>query len=614
MDLRLKIIDKNNENGSKSKEKFATSESALENVNENEYKLIKSGDLLLEILQDNETSIHAPCGGKGTCKKCTVEIEGFGEVLACQTRLDETLCKKGTDEIVVILPRQGKAKIQSGGKMPEIKIDPLLVMKSNILSTPSIHDQKPDDARIEEDTGFTIPFHLLGNIPSLLRNNQFDLNYIVRNDKNEITTFIDKSNRTKFYGVSIDIGTTTVAAYLYDLSNGKLIKTTSCLNPQRGFGADVISRIDFASKSLENLEQIQYSIGEKILDLLYELSDSIFDIHLISIAGNTTMMHLLCGIEPFAIASAPFIPATLRHQVRYAKEIFPFFPKELKYNPVCILLPSISAYVGADIVAGILTCQMDLDIKPQILIDIGTNGEIALSKNGEIYACSTAAGPAFEGANITCGIGGISGAIDKVHFENNTIKWSTISDEAPIGICGSGIVSAIAALLKSGVIDETGRFEDDVDRINIDLRKRLIEINNEVLFVFAFDEEENPLVYLTQKDIREVQNAKAAVCAGIRLLMETQSLKAKDIENVYIAGGFGNYLNIDDAFAIGLLPSELDGKSKMVGNTSGIGASLCLLNSEMLLRCDKIQKQTKYYELSSDKRFTDLYIDAMMFE
>jgi len=270
--------------------------------------------------------------------------------------------------------------------------------------------------------------------------------------------------------------------------------------------------------------------------------------------------------------------------------------------------------VGADITAGILACQMDTDNKAQLLIDIGTNGEIAISKEGQIVACSTAAGPAFEGANIICGIGGISGAIDNVFFKDNEIHITTILDEPPIGICGSGIVSAVAALLHARVIDETGRFEDDLDLISPVLHDKILRIKNETLFVFTKNEAGEPQVYLTQKDIREVQNAKAAVCAGIRLLMEQQELKPENIDNVYIAGGFGNYLNVDDAFTIGLLPIELIGKAKMVGNSSGIGASLCLLNHDMLKRCEEIQKKTTYYELSSDKRFTDLYIDAMMFE
>ncbi len=577
-------------------------------------RIIESGELLLNALQDANAPIHAPCGGKGTCKKCKVEIEGVGEVLACRTRLDESLYNKDTGRIVVILPEEGKAKIQSGGVLPDFLLDPILQVRTESFPKPSIHDQIPDDQRISEKTGCPIPFHLISQLPRALRKQDFELQYTIRKDNSEITSIHAGTDPLKFHGVAIDIGTTTVAAYLYDLSTGKLLRTASGMNPQRGYGADVISRIDFASQSQENLIQLQQTIGEKILDLLYDLSADIHDIALVSIAGNTTMLHLLCGINPAAIANAPFIPATLSKQIRFAKEMFPFIPAELDFNPLCILLPSISAYVGADIVAGILICRMDLDPKTQLMIDIGTNGEIALSKAGSIVACSTAAGPAFEGANITCGMGGVSGAIDKVAYVNGGITFTTLSDEPPEGLCGSGIVAAAAAFLRSGILDETGRFEEDPSRIPPALMKNIEKNGNDTRYVFSTDEEGRPVVFLNQKDIREIQNAKAAVCAGIRLLMEQQDIKPSEIENVYIAGGFGNFLNIDDAFTIGLLPIELNGKAKMMGNTSGLGASLCLLDYEMLKRCDDIQKKTTYFELSSDKRFTDLYVDAMFFE
>lgn len=592
MDIRLKITDQ---------------DKVIE-------KIVPEGELLLNALQDAGTTIHAPCGGNGSCKKCKVEIEGVGEVLACQTRIEKLFCLQNTEEMNVILPKQRNARIQAGGLVPVCDLAPLLFPETRVFPKPDITDQRPDDARVHETTGYTIPFHLMPALPGSLRGHGYEMQFLRRRDKNEITFLQAGNSPMKFHGVSIDIGTTTLAAYLYDLADGKLMKTASCLNPQKGYGADVISRIDYASQSAENLFKLQKCITEKIMDLLFDLSDSIRDIKIVSIAGNTTMMHLLCGINPAAIATAPFIPVTLTSRICYAREIFPGLTHEIDFDPVCILLPSISGYVGADITAGILTCNMDLDEKAQILIDIGTNGEIAMSCSGRIIACSTAAGPAFEGASITCGMGGVSGAIDKVFYRNRVIEFTTISGESPVGICGSGIVAAVAALLESGVIDETGRFEDELEQIPEPLRKNITKIKNEMAYVFVSNEEGIPQVYLTQKDIREIQNAKAAVCAGIRLMIEQSGFTPADIENVYIAGGFGNFLDVGHAFSIGLLPGELRGKAKMVGNTSGTGASLCLLNYEMIERSEKISRKAVYYELSSDKRFTDLYIDAMLFE
>lgn len=591
MDLKLKIVDQG-------KEYFTTA---------------KSGDILINKLQTSDTSVHSPCGGKGTCLKCKVIVEGKGEVLACQTVVSEELCKGRDSQIVVYLPKRSKPKILSIGTLPDHKLNPLVKSCKVTLNPPTLSDQTPDDDRLEESTGYKVPFHLLMDLSENLRFNNFDINYSIRKDNNEIIAIEPTNHRQNNYGVAIDIGTTTIAAFLYDLDNGRHIMSATCLNSQKNYGADVISRIDFASTSDENSVQMQSLVYNDIFELLFELADDINDIKLISFSGNTTMMHLLCGINPMAIAKSPFIPTSVSGRVCYMSEIFRCNHKKINYNPACILLPSISGYVGADITAGILTCDLDKSDKTAILIDIGTNGEIVLARNGSIVACSTAAGPAFEGANLTCGIGGVAGAIDKVFLNENEITFSTISDETPSGICGSGVVSAISVLLESGLIDETGRFEDDIDNLPDALKNKIVKVNNEKAYVFSYVDNKEPSVYLTQRDIREVQNAKAAVCAGIKLLIEKDNLKEKDIDVVYIAGGFGNFLNVKDAFRIGLIPPELEGKTKMIGNTSVIGSSLCLLDIDALQRCEDIRKRTMYYELSSDKRFTDLYIDAMIF-
>lgn len=591
MDIKIKIVDQG-------KEFFTTA---------------KSGEILINKLQTSETSVHSPCGGRGTCQKCKVIVEGKGEVLACQTVVSDELCKGRDGQIVVYLPKRSKAKILSIGSLPEHKLNPLVKSHQVTLDTPTLSDQVPDDIRIEDKTGYKVPFNLLMDLSEILRKNKFDINFSVRKDNEEIISIEPSSQQHKNYGVAIDIGTTTIAAFLYDLDTGRHIMSATCLNSQKNYGADVISRIDFASASDENSVQMQSLVYNDIFELLFELTDNIHDVKLVSFSGNTTMMHLLCGINPIAIAKSPFIPTTVSSRVCYMSEIFRCNHKKINYNPACILLPSISGYVGADITAGILTCDMDKSEQTAILIDIGTNGEIVLSRNGSIVACSTAAGPAFEGANLSCGIGGVVGAIDKVFLNDEEITFSTISDETPCGICGSGVVSAISALLESGLIDETGRFEDNIDTLPEVLRNKIVKINNEKAYVFSYVDNKEPSVYLTQRDIREVQNAKAAVCAGIKLLIEKDNLKAKDIDVVYIAGGFGNFLNVKDAFRIGLIPSELEGKTKMIGNTSVIGSSLCLLDIDALQRCESIRKKTMYYELSSDKRFTDLYIDAMIF-
>lgn len=578
--------------------------------------IAEASDNLLEVLQRENTSIHAPCGGRGTCKKCIVEVEGLGKVLACRTDVGE-IASVNEDEIkTVTLPEKSKAVILSEGQMTEYNLNPVVKIKSEKLKPPSVDDQTPDEERITRQTGAQVPFHVLACIPDILRKNDFSFTYSCRTDISQITSVygeygIDKNN---MHGMAVDIGTTTIAGFLYNLKTGERIASASCLNSQKKYGADVISRIDYVSKSQENADEMQRLLYNDILDIAFELSKKVEDIKLISFSGNTTMMHLLCGINPEAIAKSPYIPVFISSKICYFDEIFEYIDKKLKFNPVCIMLPSIAGYVGADITAGILSCEMDKNDSTKLLIDIGTNGEIALSRNGRITTCSVAAGPAFEGANIECGTGGVSGAIDKVVIKNGDIEYSTISDESANGICGSGIVSAIASLLKVNVIDETGRFVDEPDELSEKLQKSLFETENGSCFVFLFDKDNAPSVYITQKDIREIQNAKAAIHAGIVYLIEKEGLTYNDIDEVCIAGGFGNYLNIDDAVRIGIIPGQLKPKTVMKGNTSIIGASLCLLDSDMVERCEKIRNSVNYHELSADKRFTELYVDSMMFE
>jgi uncharacterized 2Fe-2S/4Fe-4S cluster protein (DUF4445 family) len=574
----------------------------------------RQGDNLLETIHKTKATVHAPCGGRGTCKKCLVDIVGIGKVLSCQTLINKDLDINGAGLIEVHLPQKTKARILTEWTLPAHELNPLVEMLPLKMNPPSVQDQTPDDTRINKASGRNVPFQHLNDLSPILRDAQFYVSIVSRKDTNEIISISKPTVSNHLYGVAFDIGTTTMAALLFDLQTGNLLNMTSRLNSQKRHGADVISRIDYASKSLKNLRIMQSLVHKDIMEMLYEIIDHLPDVKMISFAGNTTMMHLLCGIDPTAIAVSPFIPTTVSSKILDFTQLFQCDEYIQHFNPICILLPSIAGYVGADVTAGILACDMDNSLRTLLLIDIGTNGEIALSVSGRIVTCSTAAGPAFEGANITCGTGGVSGAIDKVYIVDDRIEFTTIDGEYPIGICGSGIVSAVASLLKLKLIDETGRFTNDLDIHPKLVAENLIEINKERAYVFSYNTDHKPEVYLTQRDIREIQNAKAAVCAGIRLLLKKESINESQIEEVYISGGFGNYLNVEDALTIGLIPLGLRGKILMKGNTSITGSLLCLLDYENLFRCEEIRKKTLYYELSSDKAFSDLYIDEMVFE
>lgn len=381
-------------------------------------------------------------------------------------------------------------------------------------------------------------------------------------------------------GVSVDVGTTTLAAYLVERSTGRVLASDARLNPQRPHGADVISRLSFAIESEENAALLQ----REILAAIDEMTRSMLEragragekIRCRALVGNTVMMHLLGGYPARPLAFAPFTPAyTALHE------------KELG-GVRTILGGCISGYVGADTLAAALACGLDERDENAMLIDIGTNGEIMLKKDGRCFACSCAAGPAFEGAHIACGTGAVAGAIDHARVENGEIVYTTIGGGEATGICGSGLIDLTAALLERGDITPMGRMAGDV---------RLSE-----------------RVYLARSDIREVQLAKAAIASGIRILAEQAGAALADIEKVYLAGGFGNFIGLDSACRIGLLPAALRAKIVPVGNAAGSGSVRLLVSEQARRRAEALRQATRCVELAATPDFNDVYTDELLFE
>lgn len=381
-------------------------------------------------------------------------------------------------------------------------------------------------------------------------------------------------------GVSVDVGTTTLAAYLVERSTGRVLASDARLNPQRPHGADVISRLSFAIESEENAALLQReilaAIDEMTRSMLERAGRAGEEIRCRALVGNTVMMHLLGGYPARPLAFAPFTPAyTALHE------------KELG-GVRTILGGCISGYVGADTLAAALACGLDERDENAMLIDIGTNGEIMLKKDGRCFACSCAAGPAFEGAHIACGTGAVAGAIDHARVENGEIVYTTIGGGEATGICGSGLIDLTAALLERGDITPMGRMAGDV---------RLSE-----------------RVYLARSDIREVQLAKAAIASGIRILAEQAGAALADIERVYLAGGFGNFIGLDSACRIGLLPAELRAKIVPVGNAAGSGSVRLLVSEQARRRAEALRQATRCVELAATPDFNDVYTDELLFE
>ncbi len=569
---------------------------------------------LLHLLQEHDAAVSAPCGGKGSCGKCRVKIDGVGDVLSCQTVISHEWAENNglkPDQVIVVeLPEFGKAQISSDGLMPDIVIAPLINRGKVSLEPASIKDQRSNQLRFEETSGLKVPFVLLPQLFNIINAGNRDIEFVFRRDTSEITHFL-QANTEHILAAAIDIGTTTLAAWLYDLETGERLGVSSRYNPQRSSGADVISRIERIDNDISNLQLMQKQIAGAISGMTEEMISAAglkrHDVHFLSISGNTTMMHILCGLNPTAISQSPFIPVSISEQILSAGQL----NINVAGDPLCLLLPSISAYAGADITAGIMACGLfRADKSNKLLVDLGTNGEIVLSRPDGMTACSTAAGPAFEAANISCGMSGTTGAIDKVWLEGGDIRFSVISGAAPQGLCGSGLVSAVAALLQAGVIDETGRLADDPDELPAELAARCSEMDG--MNIFWLDKPDGK-IYLSQRDVRELQNAKAAVAAGVMRLLKQTDMKASDLDEILLAGGFGYYLNVDDAYKIGLLPTGARDKTRAVGNTSGMGAIACMLNDELRQEAALAAASVEYFELSSDPVFTELYIEAMMF-
>ena len=601
----------------------------------------RKGENLLKVLWENGVYVPAHCGGNKTCGKCTVMID-HEAVLACAVHVE--------NDIEVILPSEHNqsnschAEIMTGFKNEHTVFHSRqLVIKIPVkLQKPSLEDNRDDyrrlvdavqlykskDAVVISNGEISENIDLIMDLQKMIKS--FDriesegavITAVVCDGKLVSVEKGDTANQN--YGIAVDVGTTTISVYLVDMFKDKVIGSYSSLNPQKNYGADVISRIKYMNENEEGLSAFRNLVIAEINKAAVYFTENnkidINHIYAMTIAGNTTMMHILQGISPEGIAVSPFIPGFTG--------MLKIKPEEGGYlmngRGTVVFYPSVSAYVGADIVSGIVFTGMHKSEETNLFIDIGTNGEMAIGNQDRIITCSTAAGPAFEGAEIRFGTGGIKGAIDRIStdpYEVSVIgKGANDKETAVTGICGSGIISAVSMLLNKGLIDETGAFtqidenKDDVYDSGFE-KERLRKFEGERAFLIADSgkKEAHEDIYITQKDIRKIQNAKAAICAGIFVLIKEAGIAPDDIDKAYLAGGFGNYIDQDDAVRIGLLPGFLSGKIHSVGNSAGGGVVAGLLSCECLGDMLDVKKMIDYVELSDKKEFTELYVESMLF-
>lgn len=405
------------------------------------------------------------------------------------------------------------------------------------------------------------------------------------------------SDRTERYVFAVDVGTTTVVAYLLDGESGAMLTAQSTLNPQTTFGGDVISRIQYALEHPESTQLRDY-IRSCLCRLLEKAASNAAirpeEIGVICIVGNTAMHHLLLGISPKSLTIPPYMP-----QVCERQEVESFLP--VVPDAKIRILPNIAGFVGADMVSCMAAVAFDTLERMTLLIDIGTNGEMVLGNRERRVCCSTAAGPAFEGAKICFGMRGAPGAIDHVDIINGALSCSVIGGGRAQGICGSGLLDAAACMLCLGMLSQSGRMQTD------SAGGFWGELDGQPA-VRLCDE-----VWLTQKDIRELQLAKAAIRAGIELLMKKLEITPEKIEDVLLAGAFGNYLRPASACGIGLIPDVLQCKIRPIGNAAGSGAQICALNRHVFEHTSVIAAQTEYLELASLPEFQDCYVDCLLF-
>ena len=407
-------------------------------------------------------------------------------------------------------------------------------------------------------------------------------------------------------GVAVDIGTTTVVAYLVDCTAGKLVGRISRLNAQVNIGVDVISRIHYCMEHERGLALLNDAIVTELNDLIGILCNdhgaAVADIRHMVITGNTTILHLMARISPVSMGTAPFEPES---RFGFYKDAEALGLKGI--NARVYLMPCISAFVGGDITAAVMSSGLYNSDKLCILLDIGTNGEVVLGSRDGIYATSTAAGPAFEGAHISCGMAGVPGAVSSVKAYKGEIEIETIGGVGAKGICGSGLLDAVALMLSIGAIDETGRILS-ASEADVWQKPYLTTVDGENALRIPGD------IVLKQKDIREVQMAKAAVAAGVLSLLHHAQVDISDVETFYLAGGFGNFLDPQSAIRVGLLPVEAAGRIRPIGNAAGTGAIMALLNDDYIHTAEHIAEKGEHVELGHNPYFMDQYIKQMTFD
>ena len=594
------------------------------------------GTVLLEAARKAGVYLSSICGGDGYCGKCKVVIDdGQSEstpttlltpdeirenvVLACQTKVlsDMTITVPKfhtleTSQILMDSDAHRFSELAGDVRAGVFEFCPLVQKLCVEMSAPTVHDHTADHERlyvaIREQIDAPIMqtgFRILQGLSKVLRLTNYKVAVTIgrRSGTTEVIEVEPSKCCKTNFAVAVDLGTTTVVAHLLDLTNAKTIDTEAIYNSQINFGEDYIRRIIYAEENNafdEMQNRIVHDVNNLIATLAARQKIDLHEITAVICAGNTAMVHFLLNLDPTRIRREPYVAsAGFVPPIRAAEAGIQINKRGLLY-----CLPSVAAYVGSDIVAGVLTTRIYTKKRTCLFIDIGTNGEVVLGNRDWLVCASSSAGPAFEGSGVKHGMRAGAGAIEKLNFlGDGSIGFKTIGNTHPVGICGSGLLDTLAELFTNGIIDRTGRFKANGDT-------RLTQGDEGLQFQLVPPSNDHQEIVITQGDINNLVRSKAGVFAAIRVLMESTQTKPEDLAAVYLAGGFGNFLNVQQAVTIGMLPDIPLEKIQFVGNTSIAGAKTVMLSRKALAKAEEIAKSMTYFDLMSHPGYMNEFIRA----
>ena len=589
------------------------------------------GVTLFDAASWNGIAIDSTCGGHGTCKKCRIKIAEDappptsldiraytaqeikdGWRLACRTPATR-------DTQVEVPPLTTRPKAATVGVGRQVILRPAVQKRYLELAEPDLADQASDLERVLaqlDDLEPRAELSVLRTLGRTLRAADYKVTAVVVDD---LLIAVEPGDTTgRRFGIAFDLGTTTVVATLLDLSTGTPAAVESTLNKQQPFGADVITRISATMMDPGALDKLRNLAAETLAELAQAVCaaagvppDEVYEV---ALAGNATMTHIVLGIDPEPLGMAPFIMSTRLYPEVLAADLG--LGGVVHPRARAVIFPAFGAYVGGDITAGLLASGMDRDARIRLFVDIGTNCEIVLGNRDWLLATAAPAGPAFEGAAIRCGMRAADGAIEVVGMTAGELTLKVIGDAEPQGLCGSGLVDAVTGLVRTGLLDSSGRFvsEEQARAIAPGLAARLTSIGKERVFVLHWrgpDPAES--IYLSQRDVRELQFAKAAIATGWRILLEEAGLTEADVKQVLLAGSFGSFLSPASAIRIGLVPEVPVQRVVPAGNVAGEGAKMALLSLRERAGGLALLEEVRYVELSDRADFNDRFVDQLSF-